>query len=255
MSNQMIQNNLRDLAKTINEVKNGVNGFTTFENNVVIKETLDCMKSIECLDIYIGNVNGVGDAIINEDGNAIFRDTRIKGDLTVDGDINGNVIGDITGNVVGNVNGNIGNVVGAVTGSVGSVTGSVGSVTGSVGSVTGTVGTATSVGSVTGTVTGDITGNVNGNVNGNINGNIYGNINAGAITGASLDVGTGFVKCGVVNIIDTALYGLLLGTNETGTLISVGKADNSITVKGLAGVNALTVNYDSGNGKFEFVFA
>jgi hypothetical protein len=50
------------------------------------------------------------------------------------------------------------------------------------------------------------------------------------------------------------LYGLLLGTNETGKLISVGNVDNSIIVTGLAGVSALTVNYYSGNGKFEFVF-
>jgi cytoskeletal protein CcmA (bactofilin family) len=77
------------------------------------------------------------------------------GNVSVTGELTGNVVGDLTGDVVGDLTGD---VVGDLTGNV-------------VGDLTGDV-----VGDLTGNVVGDLTGDVIGDLTGNITGDICGNI-------------------------------------------------------------------------------
>lgn len=100
----MIQNNLRDLAKIVNEIKNGAGDdqITTFEGNVDIKQGL-ISSTIDCDNINVGT-GAIVNANILSNGSAYFKNTTINGDIEVTGKVIGNINGTLNGNIVSDVN-------------------------------------------------------------------------------------------------------------------------------------------------------
>jgi len=141
--------------------------------------------------------------------------------ITVSGEITGNLVGDVTGNVTGDLTGDVtGNVTGNVTGDV--------------------------TGNVTGDLTGDVTGNVTidslldvGNVeNLIIDGGVAGQFLQTDGTGNLIFAGSSIANPAILNVSND-------GSDTTG--------DGSITNPYATIQNALTVGYDSGISDFAIV--